>query len=80
MLTALLTLAGLLQVAGSLKIAAFNIRSFGETKMSNATLTSYIVRVSPQGPVPEDRGTAGAGLRIPTLSGARSRFVPRAAG
>lgn len=45
MLTALLTLAGLLQLAGSLKIAAFNIRSFGETKMSNATLTSYIVRI-----------------------------------
>jgi len=41
---ALLTLAGLLQVALSLKIAAFNIRTFGETKMSNATLSHYIVQ------------------------------------
>ena len=43
----LLALAGLLQLGLSLKIAAFNIRTFGETKMSNATLSSYIVRVSP---------------------------------
>uniref|UniRef100_A0A452F6I0 Deoxyribonuclease n=1 Tax=Capra hircus TaxID=9925 RepID=A0A452F6I0_CAPHI len=27
------------------QIAAFNIRTFGETKMSNATLSSYIVRI-----------------------------------
>ncbi|OWK11087.1 DNASE1 [Cervus elaphus hippelaphus] len=41
----LLALAGLLQLGLSLKIAAFNIRTFGETKMSNATLSSYIVRI-----------------------------------
>ncbi|KAG8506448.1 hypothetical protein J0S82_010365 [Galemys pyrenaicus] len=44
---ALLALAGLLHVALSLKIAAFNIRTFGDTKMSNATLSNYIVQVSP---------------------------------
>ncbi|KAM5227749.1 deoxyribonuclease-1 [Ctenodactylus gundi] len=38
-------MAGLLPVAMSLRIAAFNIRTFGETKMSNATLSSYIVRI-----------------------------------
>lgn len=43
---ALLVMAGLLQAALSLKIAAFNIRSFGETKISNATLARYIVQVS----------------------------------
>ncbi|XP_006179183.2 deoxyribonuclease-1 [Camelus ferus] len=41
----LLALAGLLQVALSLKITAFNIRTFGETKMSNATLSNYIVKI-----------------------------------
>ncbi|KAF5918456.1 deoxyribonuclease-1 [Diceros bicornis minor] len=41
----LLTLAGLLQVALSLKIAAFNIQTFGENKMSNATLSNYIVQI-----------------------------------
>ncbi|XP_031216868.1 deoxyribonuclease-1 [Mastomys coucha] len=41
----LLTLANLLQLAGTLRIAAFNIRTFGETKMSNATLSSYIVKI-----------------------------------
>ncbi|XP_022450443.1 deoxyribonuclease-1 [Delphinapterus leucas] len=41
----LLTLAGLLQQALSLRIAAFNIRTFGETKMSNATLSNYIVQI-----------------------------------
>lgn len=51
---ALLALAGLLQVALSLKIAAFNIRTFGETKMSNATLSHYIVQVSPGRPVPKE--------------------------
>lgn len=45
MAAVLLALAGLLQVAVTLKIAAFNIRSFGETKMSNATLSSYIVQI-----------------------------------
>ncbi|XP_015391254.1 deoxyribonuclease-1 [Panthera onca] len=42
---ALLALAGLLHVALSLRIAAFNIRTFGETKMSNATLSNYIVKI-----------------------------------
>uniref|UniRef100_A0A7N5KCR8 Deoxyribonuclease n=1 Tax=Ailuropoda melanoleuca TaxID=9646 RepID=A0A7N5KCR8_AILME len=42
---ALLALAGLLHVALSLKIAAFNIRTFGETKMSNTTLSHYIVQI-----------------------------------
>ncbi|XP_070424734.1 deoxyribonuclease-1 [Equus przewalskii] len=41
----LLALAGLLQVALSLRIAAFNIRTFGETKMSNDTLSNYIVQI-----------------------------------
>ncbi|XP_073916065.1 deoxyribonuclease-1 isoform X2 [Castor canadensis] len=41
----LFTLAGLQQVAVSLKIAAFNIQTFGETKMSNATLSNYIVQI-----------------------------------
>ncbi|XP_078200652.1 deoxyribonuclease-1 isoform X2 [Callithrix jacchus] len=45
LLGALLALATLLQVALSLKIAAFNIQTFGETKMSNATLVSYIVQI-----------------------------------
>ncbi|KAL0617304.1 Deoxyribonuclease-1 [Plecturocebus cupreus] len=42
---ALLALTALLQGAVSLKIAAFNIQTFGETKMSNATLVSYIVQI-----------------------------------
>lgn len=42
---ALLIMAGLLQAVLSLKIAAFNIRSFGETKISNATLARYIVQI-----------------------------------
>lgn len=41
----LLTLANLLQLAVTLRIAAFNIRTFGETKMSNATISSYIVKI-----------------------------------
>ncbi|KFO24790.1 Deoxyribonuclease-1 [Fukomys damarensis] len=41
----LLALASLLQVAVPLKIAAFNIRTFGETKMANATLSNYIVQI-----------------------------------
>ncbi|XP_051023531.1 deoxyribonuclease-1 [Acomys russatus] len=41
----LFTLASLLQLAVTLRIAAFNIRTFGETKMSNATLVSYIVEI-----------------------------------
>ncbi|XP_055990988.1 deoxyribonuclease-1 [Sorex fumeus] len=42
---ALLALAGMLQVALSLRIAAFNIRTFGEAKISNATLANYIVQI-----------------------------------
>ncbi|XP_075851143.1 deoxyribonuclease-1 [Microcebus murinus] len=45
LLGGLLALAGLLQVVPSLRIAAFNIRTFGETKMSNATLSNYIVQI-----------------------------------
>ncbi|XP_069343115.1 deoxyribonuclease-1 isoform X2 [Eulemur rufifrons] len=41
----LLALAGLLQVVPALRIAAFNIQTFGETKMSNATLSNYIVQI-----------------------------------
>ncbi|XP_045398401.1 deoxyribonuclease-1 isoform X2 [Lemur catta] len=41
----LLALASLLQVAPTLRIAAFNIQTFGETKMSNATLSNYIVQI-----------------------------------
>ncbi|XP_067562920.1 deoxyribonuclease-1 isoform X1 [Pseudorca crassidens] len=41
----LLTLAGLLQQTLSLRIAAFNIQTFGETKMSSATLSNYIVQI-----------------------------------
>ncbi|XP_036683096.1 deoxyribonuclease-1 isoform X2 [Balaenoptera musculus] len=41
----LFALAALLQQALSLRIAAFNIRTFGETKMSNATLSNYIVQI-----------------------------------
>lgn len=41
----LFTMASLLQLAVTLKIAAFNIRTFGETKMSNGTLVSYIVKI-----------------------------------
>lgn len=41
----LLALAGVLHVALALRIAAFNIQTFGETKMSNATLSDYIVQI-----------------------------------
>lgn len=41
----LFTMASLLQLAVTLRIAAFNIRTFGETKMSNGTLVSYIVKI-----------------------------------
>lgn len=40
----LLTMTVVLHVALSLRIAAFNIKTFGETKMSNATLSTYIVQ------------------------------------
>lgn len=56
---ALLALAGLLQVALSLRIAAFNIRTFGETKMSNDTLSNYIVQVNPGWPVPKESWGGG---------------------
>lgn len=52
----LLTLAGVLHTALSLRIAAFNIRSFGETKMSNATLSNYIAQVGPSQPAPKEPG------------------------
>lgn len=41
----LLTLTGVLHVVLPLRIAAFNIRTFGETKMSNDTLSTYIVQI-----------------------------------
>ncbi|XP_004373260.1 deoxyribonuclease-1 [Trichechus manatus latirostris] len=41
----LLTVASVLRAALSLRIAAFNIQSFGETKMSNATISQYIVQI-----------------------------------
>lgn len=41
----LFALTGMLEVTLSLRIAAFNIRSFGETKMSNATLANYITQI-----------------------------------
>uniref|UniRef100_A0A8C8T942 Deoxyribonuclease n=1 Tax=Peromyscus maniculatus bairdii TaxID=230844 RepID=A0A8C8T942_PERMB len=41
----LFTLVSLLELAVTLRIAAFNIRTFGETKMSNATISSYIVKI-----------------------------------
>lgn len=55
LLAVLFALAGLLQVAALLKIAAFNIQSFGVTKMSNTTLSSYIVQVSPRWANPKER-------------------------
>lgn len=56
---ALLALASL-QAALSLKLAAFNIRSFGETKISNATLSKNIVQVSsPRGPAWQLGGKSG---------------------
>lgn len=61
---ALLALAGLLHVALSLKIAAFNIRTFGETKMSNATLSHYIVQVSPGWSVPEEPWAVAVGMAV----------------
>lgn len=65
LLGAVLALLALLQGAVSLKIAAFNIQTFGETKMSNATLVSYIVQVRPGRPLPRSRGAleSGAGGR-----------------
>lgn len=51
---ALLALAAVLHVALSLRIAAFNIQTFGETKVSNATLCNYIVQVDPGQPVPRE--------------------------
>ncbi|XP_006897494.1 PREDICTED: deoxyribonuclease-1 [Elephantulus edwardii] len=42
---ALLVLASVLQVALSLRIVSFNIQTFGEAKMSNTTLSHYIVQI-----------------------------------
>ncbi|XP_044513948.1 deoxyribonuclease-1 isoform X2 [Gracilinanus agilis] len=44
-IASLLCLACLLHVALCLRIAAFNIRTFGENKMSNDTISDYIVRI-----------------------------------
>ncbi|XP_038619098.1 deoxyribonuclease-1 [Tachyglossus aculeatus] len=41
----LLSLAGLLQAAAFLKIASFNIRTFGEKKISNVTIADIIVKI-----------------------------------
>lgn len=49
----LLAMPVVLHVALSLRIAAFNIQTFGETKMSNATLSTYIVQVGPCQLVPK---------------------------
>ncbi|XP_020851182.1 deoxyribonuclease-1 [Phascolarctos cinereus] len=45
LIASLLSLASLLQVALCLRIAAFNIKTFGETKMSNDTISDYIVMI-----------------------------------
>lgn len=42
----LLVAALLLHVAATLKISAFNIRVFGDSKMSNQTIADIIVSVS----------------------------------
>lgn len=47
LLLALLGVASLLQLTLSLRIGAFNIRAFGDKKLSNQTISSSIVRVSP---------------------------------
>uniref|UniRef100_F7F2T5 Deoxyribonuclease n=2 Tax=Ornithorhynchus anatinus TaxID=9258 RepID=F7F2T5_ORNAN len=41
----LLSLAGLLQAATFLKIASFNIRTFGEKKITNVTIADVIVKI-----------------------------------
>lgn len=46
LLLALLGVASLLQLTLSLRIGAFNIRAFGDKKLSNQTISSFIVRVS----------------------------------
>ncbi|KAM9094794.1 deoxyribonuclease-1 [Sarcophilus harrisii] len=45
LIASLLSLASLLQVVLCLRIASFNIRSFGETKMTNNTISHYIVMI-----------------------------------
>ncbi|XP_074136091.1 deoxyribonuclease-1 [Sminthopsis crassicaudata] len=45
LIASLLFLAYLLQVVLCLRIASFNIRTFGETKMSNNTISDYIVMI-----------------------------------
>lgn len=61
----LLTLVNLLQLAATLRIAAFNIRTFGDTKMSNATLSSYIVKVSSGWAKSESRHVVRGGSGCP---------------
>lgn len=65
----LLTLAGVLHTALPLRIAAFNIQSFGETKMSNATLSNYIVQVGPSPPVPGNLGRGAGCSKGPVNTG-----------
>lgn len=43
---ALLSLASLLHAATALRISAFNIKSFGDSKLSNETVAGIIVKVS----------------------------------
>ncbi|XP_027715501.1 deoxyribonuclease-1 [Vombatus ursinus] len=45
LIASLLSLAYLLQVVLCLRIASFNIKSFGETKMSNNTISDYTVTI-----------------------------------
>jgi len=45
----LLAAALLLRVAATLRISAFNIRTFGDSKMSNQTVAGFIVSVSAGG-------------------------------
>ncbi|XP_039216254.1 deoxyribonuclease-1-like [Crotalus tigris] len=45
LLLALLGVASLLQLTLSLRIGAFNIRAFGDKKLSNQTISSFIVRI-----------------------------------
>uniref|UniRef100_A0A674IVS7 Uncharacterized protein n=1 Tax=Terrapene triunguis TaxID=2587831 RepID=A0A674IVS7_9SAUR len=46
---ALLSLAYLMRTAATLRICAFNIRTFGDSKLSNETIAGIIVNVSAGG-------------------------------
>lgn len=58
LLLPLLAAALLLHRAAALRISAFNIRAFGDSKMSNQTIADFIVSVSAGG-----RGAVVATLR-----------------